>query len=397
MGILSLVGLEFLSTESYGPCQIRVVHGVILKDIGRMPLAQLPRKWNGADRWIGALRHADIETQQRRRRADQTNLNIDESSPIYRFLLTHLICALALVFILVPESHAEHSPPPVMVAGVRDLGKGIAEYKNRQERLERELEAHRDVATGLPFSVEERDRRSSGETLGSRKFGSTQIRVKKSGDVKRLAKLYWKNGGLARLAIEVQEFRSLGRWFFPGLVAELSGVSFDFRARNVGLPLTQFVFEQKGWIEKGMASLQCSCASPSFEQQTDRVQPIFNLDLYRTQPVGRAALKLTGDPVNGGYFGLKFDRPKRAGHSKDWLAPYVGIQGGSASMSFRSNSDTTFLGVSLKENSQRQFNRDTVGGLIGAYLRPWDGMSADIGTAFIDSDVAVEAKIKYAF
>ena len=66
-------------------------------------------------------------------------------------------------------------------------------------------------------------------------------------------------------------------------------------------------------------------------------------------------------------------------------------------MSFRSNSETTFVGVSLRKNSQRQFNRDTVGGLIGAHLRPWDGMSANIGTAFIDTDMAVEAKIKYDF
>ena len=37
-------------------------------------------------------------------------------------------------------------------------------------------------------------------------------------------------------------------------------------------------------------------------------------------------------------------------------------------MSFRSNSETTFVGVSLRKNSQRQFNRDTIGGLIGARI-----------------------------
>ena len=156
-------------------------------------------------------------------------------------------------------------------------------------------------------------------------------------------------------------------------------------------------FEKDGWIGRVGARVTYSCACPQFGQQDYTFQTSPNLDLYRTPPISGSGVKMTRDKVNRGYYGLRFSRSTGASQSNGWLAPYVGIQSGSASMTFRSNLDTTFMGVSLNKNSLGSVNQDTVGGLIGTYFRPWDGMSANIGTAFIDRDVAVEAKIQYAF
>lgn len=156
-------------------------------------------------------------------------------------------------------------------------------------------------------------------------------------------------------------------------------------------------FEKNGWMGRVGDRVTYSCACPRFGQQGDTFQRSSNLDLYHAPPIGVSGVKLMRDKVNRGYYGLRFSRSTEASQSNGSLAPYIGIQGGSASMTLRSNLDTTFMGVSLNKNALGSVNQDTVGGLIGTYFRPWDGMSTNIGTAFIDRDVSVEAKFQYAF
>ncbi len=119
--------------------------------------------------------------------------------------------------------------------------------------------------------------------------------------------------------------------------------------------------------------------------------------LDRTPPFGGFGVRLTKDKMNRQYYGLKFYQRLGARPSDHWVWPYVGILGGSASMTVRSNSDITFVGVSFRKNSQRTFHRGTVGGLFGMNFRPSDRMSANLGTTFLDGDLAIDAVIKYAF
>lgn len=174
----------------------------------------------------------------------------------------------------------------------------------------------------------------------------------------------------------------------PGMVEPMSDQGkdrgADVHVRNVEPSLTQS-FDVDGWRERTWADIGDSL----------RRSPTVGLD--RTPPFGGFGVRLTKDEMNRQYYGLKFYQRLGARPSDHRVWPYFGILGGSASITVRSNSDITFVGVSFRKNSQRTFNRGTVGGLFGMNFRPSDRMFANLGTAFLDGDLAIDAAIKYAF